>query len=501
MKSQTARRPDTQRSTRSAKAKKYIKQTAHVEARRDGKPLIFGWGGHLPHSEKTRIHRRAIWTITVLTVLLIIAVLIGAWININILVPNLAITSVNGQAIPQSDYRKLLALKSQLELNKIYGPTGLTSQRDSLRKQVADQQKIVDDTTKQIDDLNKQIKALPAGSSTQNTDLAKQLTTAKTQLADAQKKHDDLNKQYQDMLNTTIPQEQQLYTQSQIGNESANWLQDDVLIRQWLAKQSASIQAQINPSASAINRAINDFGANIPKPSNYSKFLSDDNISDTDAHTMMALKLRRDNLQTYLAAQITSPAYQVHARTITSTTSDDAKKLLKQLQGGTDFATLAKSKSVDTNTNTKGGDLGWLARGQYTLTAGSNISSTIDNWIFDPARKANELSPVLSENGTFHILQIMAIDPARAVDAATLKSLKDNALTGWLLSQKAMPHVTIAAVDQDKLLDPINIPPGLPVAAPAASGTPGAGGLPGAPGGAPGAGGLPSGSGAPGSGY
>src|SRR6185312_5514031 len=151
-----ARKPDNQRGKTGKSNKRYYKQTAHVEARRDGKPLIFGWGGHLPHSEKTRIQRRAIWTITVLTVLLIIAVIVGAWININIIVPNLAITSVNGQAIPQSDYRKLLALKAQLELNKIYGPTGLTSQRDNLRKQVADQQKTVDDTTQQIDTLNKQ---------------------------------------------------------------------------------------------------------------------------------------------------------------------------------------------------------------------------------------------------------------------------------------------------------------------------------------------------------
>ncbi len=55
MKSQTerpVRRPENQRS---AKPKRYHKQTARVEARRDGKPLIFGWGKHLSHKEKVKI--------------------------------------------------------------------------------------------------------------------------------------------------------------------------------------------------------------------------------------------------------------------------------------------------------------------------------------------------------------------------------------------------------------------------------------------------------------
>lgn len=71
MTSQTARRPNSPRPTRSAKARKYTKQTAHVEARRDGKPLIFGWGGHLSRTEKTRLQRRIIWAMTALIGLLL----------------------------------------------------------------------------------------------------------------------------------------------------------------------------------------------------------------------------------------------------------------------------------------------------------------------------------------------------------------------------------------------------------------------------------------------
>ena len=88
---------------------------------------------------------------------------------------------------------------------------------------------------------------------------------------------------------------------------------------------------------------------------------------------------------------------------------------------------------------------------------------------------------MLTENGTYHIIQITGIDPARPIDATTLKTLKGNVLTVWLLEQKALPGMKVGSIDQDKLVDPLNMPPGLPSSAPAA--TPPAGGVPGVPGG------------------
>lgn len=488
MNSQTARRPDSKRPTRSAKPNKYVKQTARVEARRDGTPLIFGWGGHLSRSEKVVLQRRAVWSLTVLTALLIVVVLIGFWVNVNIITPAQPITTVNGHNIPQADYRKLLAVKAQIELNKIQGKDGLFAQRDALNKQVAAKQKDVDATTKQIDTVNTQIKALPAGASTQRSNLEAQLAGLKKQLTTTQSEQATISSQYQDMLKNTIPFEQQLYTQPQQTNDSATWLQDDEIIREWLATQNSSINTQINPSSTTIDNAVKDFAAHFPQGSSYNKFLSTDNVSDSDVHAAFALKVRRDNMQTYTTSLVTSPTYQVLARRITASTSADANNLLKQLKGGADFGKLAKSKSVDTVTNAKGGDLGWLARGQYIQTYAANTSGKVENWIFDPSRKLNELSPVISENGSYDIVQVLGIDPSRAVDSATLKSLKDNALNSWLWSKKA--NATITPIDQNKIADPTNIPSGLPASAPGQK-TPG--GVPGggAPGGIP-SGGVPS---------
>lgn len=474
MTSQTARPPRRQqRPTRAAQAKKYTRQTAHVEARRDGKPLVFGWGGHLSRNEKNRLQRRAVWGTSILVAVLVVAVIIISWVNINVITPSQPITSVNKHPIPQSTYRKLVAVKAQIEANKINGVHGLKEQADNLQSQVNAQQTIITNLTKQISDTNKQLQALPAGPNIQRTNLTVQLDSYKQRLADAQKTHDDLAAQYQNMTQNNIPNETQLYTQTQVGNESVQWLQEDELIREWLANQSSSIQGRINPSDSAVTAAVNTFSANFPKSITYSTFLSNDGISDNDVHAMMTLIVRRQNMQTYEASLIKSPAYAVLARSMALKTPAAAKNVLNQLKSGADFAKIAKAQSVDTNKD-QGGYIGWIVRGQYAQNQEGNVSAVLDNWLFDPSRKLNELSNVLTENGTYHILQILNVDPAYTVDATTLKSLQANALALWVLEQKALPGANITATDQTMLLDANNMPSSLPSSAPAVA-TPGTG--------------------------
>lgn len=454
--------------------KRYYKQTAHVEARRDGKPLIFGWGKHLSHSEKVRMQRRGVWVLAVLIVALLATVIVGAWINLNIIVPGLPITTVNGHPIPQSQYRMMVAVKTQLGLNGLYGPDGLTTQVTNLQKQDAQVKATITQDQKDISTLEDQIKKLPSGSSTQRTDLEKKLADAKKKLSDDQAQDQKLTDQISTLNNATIPLEKQGFTQSQIGNDSATWLQDDELLREWLATQPASVQAKINPGATQVNNDFNDLKKNMPTTNGYNTVFSSMGISDSDIRAMLTIIDRRTNLQKFLEPQIQSPSYQVLARQIVVPTKQKATQLLQDLQKGQDFGKLAKANSQDVNTKDKGGDLGWLTRYQYIDTAGSiNGSPVIDNWIFDPARKLNETSEVLYANSAYYIVQIMNIDPSRTVNADLLKALKQNAATNWLQERRWLPEQKIIAVDQTMLLDTNNMPPNniLPSSPPATNDT------------------------------
>jgi hypothetical protein len=160
MNSQTARRSSSTEPGKTKPKPRYVKQTAHVEARRDGKPLAFGWGGHLSRSDKVRLQQRGIWAITSLFALILVAVFVIYWANINVITPGLAISTANGQSISQSDYRKMVAVKAQLQLNDLNGPRGWSGKRDAMLKQVAAAQKDIDDTNKKIVAVQNQIKGL-----------------------------------------------------------------------------------------------------------------------------------------------------------------------------------------------------------------------------------------------------------------------------------------------------------------------------------------------------
>jgi parvulin-like peptidyl-prolyl isomerase len=427
MKSSTARRPDNQRPTRSTKPRKYVRQTAHFEARRDGKPIVFGWGGHLSRNEKNRLARRAVWAVTILFVVLIVVIVVSFWVNINIVVPNKTISSVNGQNIPQSDYHKMAVFRGIQYNNELNGVHGLIAQRDALQSKI--------NATK---DAN------------QKTALNNQLTT---------------------LSQSTIPNIQTLFVQSPLSNEAAQWLQEDIILRNWLNKQSTAIQNQINPSDATITKAMNTFKANFPKGVDYNNFLSQNSVSDNDMRAMMAVNLRRDNMQTYQAALITSPTRQVKARIIVVPTTANAQSVIKQIKSGANFTKLAAANSQYSPTKSKDGELGWLVRGQYTKEDADNLRAVVDNWIFDPNRKVGDLSPDLNENGMEKVVQIEAIDPSRPAATATLNELKANALQGWLLAQKESYKITTP--DAGMLTDPMNMPSFVPASAPQATATPG----------------------------
>jgi hypothetical protein len=475
-----ARKPTNQQGKAARNSKRYHKQTAHVEARRDGKPLIFGWGTHLSHTEKVRLQRRGVWGLAVIVVLILVGVIVSNWIDLNIIIPGLAITTVNGHAIPQSEYRTMLAVQTQLELNKLYGPNGLTTQLTHLQTQDAQQNAIISQSNTQIADLNKQIKALPAGPSTQRTNLQSQLDAENKTLTAAQAADKTLQSQINDLTTNQITLEKQNFTQPQLSNESATWLQDDEMIREWLITQSPSLQAKINPTASQVNNDFNSLKKNMPTSNGYNTLLSSMGISDSDVRAMLTIVDRRNNLQNYLSPQINSPSYQVLSRQMVIPTQQKANHMLQDLQKGQDFGVLAKANSQDPNTTPKGGDLGWLTRYQYIDAAGNiNGSPIIDNWLFDPARKLNDISPVLFANSAYYIVQITNVDPSRAIDPTLLKALQSNALINWLQDLRYLSSQHIIATNQTMMADPNNLPPNniLPSTAPGVVPTPTPAGL------------------------
>src|SRR6185295_10993600 len=94
----------------------------------------------------------------------------------------------------------------------------------------------------------------------------------------------------------------------------------------------------------------------------------------------------------------TSPADRQKAR-------QKAEDLLKRIKAGEDFAQLAMS-SDDTGSRLKGGDLGWVSRGQ-TVPPFEKAAFALS--------KPNDLSPVVESPFGYHIIQLLERQAAGAV--------------------------------------------------------------------------------------
>ncbi len=406
MSNQTLNKPGTKRrgtGKPSARAGAYRRQTARLDGRRDGKPLIFGWGKHLTRVQKNRIQTRTAYGFFAGVIILLLGILIFGVINQNILIPNQPIVSVNKHNISQDTYRKLVAFNAQTIWNQY---NSLLQQQDQL-------------TTK--------VQAGDATATTENDTLTAQIQSVEGN-----------------------------YSQSQISQMSTDQLVEDQLIQQGTARlvaQDPKLASKLEPSQSAITAQLHSFENGFPQGETYHEFLSQDNLSTSDVRADITLELRRTLMQSYLSTLLVSPTRQVHLRRIETSTAADATKVQRLLdEKKITWAQAAKQYSLDPNTKGTGGDMGWVPPG--TGDAGIAL------WAYAPGRKVNDITtnPIKDSSGTFDIVQILGIDPSRPVDTSTLQASQSNALTFWLSSQRADPTNVFTTPNSTMMNAPYNQP-------------------------------------------
>jgi peptidyl-prolyl cis-trans isomerase C len=93
---------------------------------------------------------------------------------------------------------------------------------------------------------------------------------------------------------------------------------------------------------------------------------------------------------------------EIHARHILVTTEDDAKAIKAQLDGGADFAALAKEKSIEPGAKTSGGDLGFFTQDKMVKPFADAAF----------ALKVNEVSQPVQTQFGWHVIQVLERRPA-----------------------------------------------------------------------------------------
>ena len=131
-----------------------------------------------------------------------------------------------------------------------------------------------------------------------------------------------------------------------------------------------------------------------------------------------------------IISSVPATAEQVHIQQILLYNEGTAQGFLTQLNGGAEFDSLA----FDADPLTRG-DLGWVPRG-YLL----------DSKIEEAAFRLNvgDHSDVIATDVGFHILRILARDPARPLSPDALLALQERALRAWVDEQRQTAAIVLA---------------------------------------------------------
>jgi peptidyl-prolyl cis-trans isomerase C len=104
--------------------------------------------------------------------------------------------------------------------------------------------------------------------------------------------------------------------------------------------------------------------ADDPEVKRFVKQAEEEAISRAYIQRMIDQKVNDEAIQKIYDADLKEhpPQIEIRASHILVKTEDEAKEIIKQLEGGADFATLAKEKSIDKGSGENGGDLNWFTK-------------------------------------------------------------------------------------------------------------------------------------------
>ena len=130
-----------------------------------------------------------------------------------------------------------------------------------------------------------------------------------------------------------------------------------------------------------------------------------------------------------IAAEVPTALEQVHIRQILLYNSEEADRVIAQLQSGEDFADLAAL-----NDPAAGGDLGWVPRG-YLLDA------KLDEAAF--SLQPGEFSAVIQTSAGYHILQVLEREPLLPLEFDARLALQRRAVQDWLVARRGQSQIQV----------------------------------------------------------
>ncbi len=195
----------------------------------------------------------------------------------------------------------------------------------------------------------------------------------------------------------------------------------DTMVQQLLIDQAATSN-QIEVTPEEVEQELQGLIQSAGGDSQWQQWLQDNLYTEDELRHSLRSTLLTNRMRDHLTSDLDASVAQVHARHILVSTQEQASQLLARLRDGEDFGSLAATYSLDTSTNTSGGDLGWFTQEELLEPALAKVAFELE-----PGQIAG---PVQTSLG-WHVIQTLERG-VRPINAGTRAELARARFESWL---------------------------------------------------------------------
>ncbi len=178
----------------------------------------------------------------------------------------------------------------------------------------------------------------------------------------------------------------------------------------------------------------------------YKTVLGNMKLSENSFRAIVRNNLLQGKLQELLASQVLTTGLVANVNLIKTETMEQAEAAKARIEGGEEFAVVAREVSTDTLTAEDGGAVGWVTTGQLSERYGEPVETLVFSG------ETGKLA-IVESNGAFYVLRVSERDENGPLPGEVLTQRQNSALDDWLAERKASPDVLI-----ERLLQPDQIP-------------------------------------------
>lgn len=199
------------------------------------------------------------------------------------------------------------------------------------------------------------------------------------------------------------------------------------LIERMLIAQAAEA-AGVNVTPAMVDDKLAELRSASGGDDSFNAWLEANHWTEDEFREALAAEMIAGQMRDQVTAAVPRAVEQVNARYIQVDDPALAQELWQRAKNGDDFAFLAQQNSVDRVTGENGGELGFFARGSLLVPA-------VEEAAF--ALQPGEISDVITATGedgrqTYYLVQVIARDPQRRLEADMQYTLLQSAFESWL---------------------------------------------------------------------